>query len=168
MIGNSSGPAPVEPGDQIEASVIETTANMWAVTIDDVTQLWGFNQTFAYTTPGTSAEWIEEAPTVDGSQSTLANFGTMTFTSMGANGSGTSLVPVDMLDPTGTYIIAWPGMYSSGSFSDFYGTPTPAVTSVSPNQGYTTGAYERDHFGQLPSQVRPRSTSARRRPRASR
>ena len=139
VIGNSGGPAPVEPGDQIEASVIETTANMWAVTIDDVTQSWGFNQTFHYITPGASAEWIEEAPTVNSSQSTLANFGTMTFASMGANGSGASLVPVDMLDPTGTYIIAYPGTYNSGSFSDFYGTPPPTVTSVSPNHGYTTG-----------------------------
>ena len=114
MIGNSSGPAPVEPGDQIEASVIETTANMWAVTIEDVTQSWGFNQTFSYITPGASAEWIEEAPTVDSGQSTLANFGSVTFTNIGADGNAASLVPVYMLDPTGTYIIAYPGTYDSG------------------------------------------------------
>ena len=142
LVNSSDRPSPVAPGDQIEASVIETTANMWAVTIDDVTQSWGGSlpDDSLYPTPGTSAEWIEEAPTVNSSQSTLANFGSMTFTSMGVNGSESTLVPVDMTDPTGTYIIAWPGVYSSGSFSDFYGTPPPAVTSVAPNQGYTTGA----------------------------
>jgi Peptidase A4 family/Putative Ig domain/IPT/TIG domain len=140
VIGNVSGPAPVDPGDQIAASVVETTANMWAVTIDDVTQSWGFSQTFSYTTPGASVEWIEEAPTVNDTQSTLANFDTATFTGIGADESAAStLVPVYMLDPTGTYIIAYPGTYNSGSFSDFYGTPPPTVTSVTPNQGYTTG-----------------------------
>jgi hypothetical protein len=143
IIGNASGPAPVAPGDQIDAAVFETTTpNVWTIEILDSTQSWEFSQNFPYTTPGTSAEWIEEAPTVDGSQSTLANFGAVTFTSLAQTGSGSSnLVPAYMLDPTASYIVAYPGAYDSATnaFSDFYGTPAPVVTSVTPNQGYATG-----------------------------
>ncbi len=39
-----------------------------------------FGDTTAYTGPTTSAEWIEEAPTVSTSQSTLADFGSVQFT----------------------------------------------------------------------------------------
>ena len=44
-----------------------------------------------------------------------------------------------MLAPHGTRIIAYPGIPTSGGFSVFYGTPKPAVTSISPSQGSTAG-----------------------------
>jgi hypothetical protein len=85
---NSDGsPALVEPGDQIDAHVAETaTSDVWTIYIEDSTQNWYFEDNFNYDGPGQSAEWIEEAPTVSGEQSTPADFGTVDFsqTEMGA------------------------------------------------------------------------------------
>jgi hypothetical protein len=136
--------APVAPGDQIQAEIVETSLNVWTVQIADTTQGWMAGpQPLSYTTPGASVEWIEEAPTVGGSQSTLANFGAMTFTNLAAStvGTGSALFPMAMLNPGQTNIIAYPGPYDSAtnSFSDFYGAPVPIVTSVTPSQGTTSG-----------------------------
>ena len=134
--------APVAPGDLMQASISETAPGTWQIAIQDDTAAWTYSGSFAYSTPGLSAEWIEEAPTVGGSQSTLADFGTETFTNMQAAGSGAPVLdPIYMLDPTGTSIIAYPGVFDplSSSFTDFFGTPPPVVTSVTPNQGVVSG-----------------------------
>jgi hypothetical protein len=65
--------ATVLPGDEMEAEIDETSANVWAITVVDVTQSWEFSNPFDYDTPGLSAEWIQEAPLVSGSQSTMAD-----------------------------------------------------------------------------------------------
>lgn len=134
--------APVAPGDQIAASVTETATNLWTITIEDQTASWYFSQEFSYVAPGLSAEWIEEAPLV-GVQSTLADFGAVTFTGMGVTGSGvatSSLVPVALVEGSQT-VVAWPGAFDpqTGSFTDFYGEPPPDITSVAPGSGYIGG-----------------------------
>ena len=126
------GSTPVEPADQMEAAITESSPGQWTIGIEDVTQSGIYSGPFTYSTPGTSAEWIEEAPTVGGVQSTLANFGHTTFTNMAVGGSSanSTLDPVYMLNPAGTVFIAYPGTYNSsaGSFTDYYGTPPPVVT----------------------------------------
>ncbi len=136
--------APVVPGDVMQAAISETAPNTWGIAIQDNTANWTYSGSFTYSTPGLSAEWIEEAPTVGASQSTLADFGAETFTSMQAavsTGASPVLDPIYMLDPTGTTIIAYPGTFDalSSSFTDFFGTPPPVVTSVTPNQGVVSG-----------------------------
>ncbi len=136
------GSAPVFPGDLMQAVIQETSANVWTIGIQDITQSWTFSMPFSYTTPGTSAEWIEEAPTVSGSQSTLADFGDATFASMEIAGTGSSVLdPIYMFNPSGTAIIAYPGPFDSAtnSFTDYFGSPPPVVTSLSPAQGTTAG-----------------------------
>jgi hypothetical protein len=130
----------VEPGDAMQSTIIETSTNEWTVTLDDSTQGWQYVQTFSYTTPELSAEWIEEAPTINGGQSTLADFSSATFSDMESIGTGT-LVPVYMLNPAETAVIAWPGDYdsASSSFTDYYGSAPPVITSVDPGQGPTSG-----------------------------
>lgn len=61
-IGNSSGPAPVAPGDQMDAQILETSPGVFTMTLDDITQDWSFSGPFDYSTPGITAEWIEEDP----------------------------------------------------------------------------------------------------------
>ena len=138
--------APVSAGDAMQASVVETapSSDLWTVTIQDTTANWTFSQTFSYTTPGLSAEWIEEAPTVNGNQSVLANFGNTTFAGIGVEPlptSASTLTPVYMLDPSQLNVIAYPGVFNSttSSFTDLYGTPPPVVTSVNPAEGLTEG-----------------------------
>ena len=95
----------VAPGDQMQATVVEDSPGIWTITIDDVTAWAGpFSKTVSYNTPGDSAEWIEEAPNVDNQQSTLADFGSAQFTSIGVTDSGGAVTqtPVNMVNPADT------------------------------------------------------------------
>jgi len=79
---------PVAAGDQMTATITKTSAtvsvrvgrrgqtteSLWQVTVGDTTQGWTFTTTQAYTGPGTSAEWIVEAPSVNGRTAALADY----------------------------------------------------------------------------------------------
>ena len=133
--------APVAPGDIMLASITEGSPGSWTISIEDQTQSWIYTNTFSYSISAQTAEWIEEAPTVNGAQSTLADFGSTTFSSLGVSGQDTSAVgetDVDMTNPAET-IIAYPTSIVAGSFSALYGTPRPSVTSVAPASGSTAG-----------------------------
>lgn len=70
----------VAPTDAIKASISENTVTgLWSMTLTDTTQSWSFTKTVAYSGPGTSAEWILEAPTVGGRIAPLAHYSTTTF-----------------------------------------------------------------------------------------
>jgi hypothetical protein len=76
----------VSPGDKITASInlVDSATNEWSIEINDVTTGQGFKQNFFYNSSRLSAEWIVERPTVDSSLSTLADFGSITFTDSNA------------------------------------------------------------------------------------
>lgn len=83
----------VEPGDTILASITESTSGSWTVALEDSrdgTKNWGVSVTVSYDGPATSAEWIEEAPSIEGTPSTLANFGSTAFTDLALDGSAIS------------------------------------------------------------------------------
>lgn len=140
--------APVMPGDQISAYVVATTsADVWTIDIEDATQNWYFNQNFSYYGPGQSAEWIEEAPTVDGQQSVPADFGTAyfygtqvygDFGSAGTAWYGTDMDAsneIEMTTQDGTKVLAVPSAPSSPtangqSFTDTFVTPPLVPTGV--------------------------------------
>jgi|BarGraNGADG00212_1021973.scaffolds.fasta_scaffold05736_5 hypothetical protein len=65
----------VHPRDVMSASIAPSgTPGMWVITIADGVQV--FTTTRAYSGPQTSAEWIEEAPSIGGRVATLAHYGT--------------------------------------------------------------------------------------------
>jgi hypothetical protein len=72
----------ISPGDLITASItlVDSDTDEWSIKIYDVTSRQGFHQTFTYNSSQLSAEWIVESPTVEAQVSSLANFGTVTFT----------------------------------------------------------------------------------------
>ena len=72
----------VRAGDTITASIslVSKNTNTWSIEIADVTQGQRFKQTFAYNSSRLSAEWVVERPKVNGTISTLADFGNVTFT----------------------------------------------------------------------------------------
>lgn len=53
----------IKPGDTVTASIVKGSGSSWAITITDGSQ--SFTTTQSYSGPGASAEWIEEAPTVE-------------------------------------------------------------------------------------------------------
>lgn len=83
----------VKPGDTITASVTKVSGSRWRINITDGAQSFTTMQT--YTGPQTSAEWIEEAPTVGGRIATLANYGQTTFDPGTVNGANPGLTASD-------------------------------------------------------------------------
>ena len=80
---------PVAPGDRMSGSIYETSASVssragffghrssqhvWVVSVADTTRGWSFSTNQSYNGPGSSAEWVIEAPEVGGSVATLAQY----------------------------------------------------------------------------------------------
>jgi hypothetical protein len=87
----------VSPADQITVSIQQTkTSGIWDVSIADTTNGNSFEKKdVSYSGPLTSAEWIEEAPTIGGHVAALANYGTATFDHGTANGTSPGLTASD-------------------------------------------------------------------------
>ena len=86
---------PVAAGDHMSASIVNDGNGDWTITLTDITQNWTFSTVQAYSGPGTSAEWIEEAPTIGGHVATLAHYGQTTFNPGTVNGGNPGLVTAD-------------------------------------------------------------------------
>ena len=79
----------VQAGDRMTASIYETstttttsrgrrsrssTEHLWSIAIKDTTENWSFSTSQPYTGPGASAEWIMEAPEINGRIATLSHY----------------------------------------------------------------------------------------------
>ena len=72
---------PVNAGDTVSVSITEQSAGLWVVSMKNVTTGGTFSTTIRYNSSKSSAEWIEEAPSVGRGIAPLDNFGSVTFTS---------------------------------------------------------------------------------------
>ena len=105
----------VAPGDSMQASIVESAPNSgsWTLSIEDLTSGQQFSTHLVYTTPGMSAEWIQEAPSDgQGNILTLADYGAVTFTALKANGSApfaANMQPVSMVNAATGNTISRPG-----------------------------------------------------------
>jgi hypothetical protein len=87
---------PVRPGDHMRASIASKGNGTWTISITDVTSGAAFSTTRSYSGPMTSAEWIEEAPSVGGRTARLAHYASpQTFDPGTVNGSDPVLVAAD-------------------------------------------------------------------------
>ncbi len=133
---------PVYPGDEMSASIVDSEGT-WTISISDETEGAGASGQVAYDGPGSSAEWVEEAPTssLTGQVLPLANFGTARFTGMSYRASAPRSVvlsPVKMVDRAG-HVIATPGRIVNHAFTITYRAP-PAGTP--PSSGSTPHGYD--------------------------
>jgi hypothetical protein len=86
----------VRPGDVMTASIAKGSGSTWTITITNVTRNQSFTTSKSYSGPGTSVEWVEEAPTVGGRQATLAHYSSPdTFDPGTANGGNPHLTAAD-------------------------------------------------------------------------
>lgn len=85
----------VRPGDHIHADIENKGSGQWTITLQNVTTGKSFTTTQTYNGPQTSAEWIQEAPTVGGRVATLANYGKVTFDPGTVNGQNPHLTSSD-------------------------------------------------------------------------
>ena len=124
----------VEPGDAMQASIFEDGPGTWTISLADLTSNQTTSGEVSYNGPGTSAEWIEEAPfnTVTNQVSTLADFGSVQFTGIGETAStpsGVTAYQTDMIDGSND-VIATTGPLNNNSFTiDYTGPNTAPATS---------------------------------------
>ncbi len=70
----------VLPGDTMTFSLTQTGTQTWTLSIIDHDAHLSLTKTLTYASCGCSAEWIEEAPSVNHAETILANFASVTFT----------------------------------------------------------------------------------------
>jgi hypothetical protein len=110
----------INAGDKIDASLTETSPDVWDISIADVTDGQSFSSPATYASTGSSAEWIEEDPQyAGGRQISFDNFGFLDFTDALAtvNGVTYNLTTGDaqsiaMVDRFGD-VIAIPSVFTS-------------------------------------------------------
>jgi hypothetical protein len=67
----------VTPGDQVSVDISNVSGNTWSISLTDAGK-WSWSKDVTYSSSGSSAEWILEAPTLE-AQTLLANVGTVPF-----------------------------------------------------------------------------------------
>jgi peptidase A4-like protein len=87
---------PIKPGDHMSASVKSNGNGKWTIAISDKTTGGSFSTVQSYSGPGTSAEWVEEAPSVGGRIAPLAHYSSpQDFDPGTVNGANPKLVAAD-------------------------------------------------------------------------
>ena len=84
----------VRPGDRMTARIERVGTNRWRITISDA-RGGSYTTVRAYAGPGTSAEWIEEAPVVGWRTAALATHGSTAFDNATVNGTDPRLIAAD-------------------------------------------------------------------------
>jgi hypothetical protein len=93
----------VAPGDHMHASVAEVVgnANVWNITLQDVTRNESFSTTVPYSSTHATAEWIEETPLLIGTNAGFAALPNLTnpaFTKATTNAAPANLQPAEAMD----------------------------------------------------------------------
>jgi hypothetical protein len=114
-------PDPVQPGDDMSASVVADGDGIFTLTLSDATQ--GWTQARKQAEPDAqlgSAEVIAEAPS-DGTVLPLADFGTVNFTGVTVDdapiGAGVNLDELTLSAPDGTALATPSALTAGGAFS---------------------------------------------------
>ncbi|PAK54296.1 hypothetical protein CHH75_08240 [Paenibacillus sp. 7541] len=84
---------PVRPGDVMRAYIAKLKGSKWLIRLQNLSRGWTFKTVQSYHGPQTSAEWIVEAPTVNGSQSSLARLSPVAFVRSRVNGCNPKFTP---------------------------------------------------------------------------
>ncbi|HEV7133315.1 MAG TPA: G1 family glutamic endopeptidase [Gaiellaceae bacterium] len=102
----------IAPGDHMHASLAEVLvgANVWAITLQDVTKGESFTTTVPYSSTHLTAEWIEETPLLLGANAgfaALPNLTKIAFTNATVNGANANLQAsqeLQLIDSNGAVI----------------------------------------------------------------
>jgi hypothetical protein len=99
----------VTPGDKMTVKIDNAGGNVWDISIDDAGR-WSWSTSLTYASSESSAEWIQEAPSLGGAQTIPANVGNVAFgpTSTYTDGSGTHTIAAGnptLIDESATGIV---------------------------------------------------------------
>jgi hypothetical protein len=114
----------VLPGDSVTVTIGQISGSEWAIQLTDNTSGQTFLTDQTYTGPGSSVEWIVEAPQVNGALTTLADYSPdVTFTGIRLNGPETELIDIAMVQ-SGVQV-STPSAFTTGGFTVAYGSTAP-------------------------------------------
>jgi hypothetical protein len=118
----------VSPGDEMDIAIAQVSSGSWTIHLTDSTNGQSYVQNVSYTGPGTSAEWIVEAPTDSQTdqQLPLAPYSpAVNFSDLSATGNSAALTEIVMAQDDQQ--LSTPSALSPTGFSVAYGvTPLPA------------------------------------------
>ena len=69
----------VNPGDSVTVTISEKSADQWTIALKNITTGGAYNTTVQYASSHSSAEWVQEAPSVGRGTVPLDDFGTLKF-----------------------------------------------------------------------------------------
>ncbi|WP_221469370.1 G1 family glutamic endopeptidase [Cohnella nanjingensis] len=79
-------PLPVHAGDRMQAVIAKLSGTRWSIRLRNATQKWTFQTVQSYNGPQSTAEWIVEAPLVNGTLTSLVRFRPIVITQCRLNG----------------------------------------------------------------------------------
>ncbi|WP_036718189.1 G1 family glutamic endopeptidase [Paenibacillus sp. JCM 10914] len=88
-------PLPVHPGDRMHALIVRRSGSKWLICLRNTTRNWTFRTVQRYTGPQTSAEWIVEAPQINGELAQMTRLSPVVFACCRVNGRSPRLKPSD-------------------------------------------------------------------------
>jgi hypothetical protein len=116
----------VSPGDLFTVAIGKVSGSLWEITLDDLTNGQTFDIDENYSGPGTSEEWIVEAPSnTSGVEGTLGDYTpNVVFTNM--RGTGTVITSTKLIMKQYGVPMSVPSVLGTWGFSVRYGTMAPA------------------------------------------
>jgi peptidase A4-like protein len=102
ITGGCSGNVPsctVNPGDKISVNISNAGGNTWNISLSDAGN-WSWSTSVNYASSESSAEWIQEAPSLAGAQTIPADVGTVSFGSTSTFTEGGSAHTIAEGSPT--------------------------------------------------------------------
>jgi hypothetical protein len=100
----------VRPGDRMRGSLRQTVngSNIWVITLVNITRGKTFTRTVPYASSRLTAEWITEAPLINGLQSTIPSLTNPRFNDARANNASARLAAADAIRLRGAAGLATP------------------------------------------------------------
>jgi hypothetical protein len=116
----------VAPGDTVTVAIQQLSGSLWSINVTDNSTGHSFSTAQTYTGPQDTAEWILEAPTANGAQTTLGDYApAVAFTGLSAAGPETAADEFVMVQNGAQ--VATPSSVNSVGFAVAYGdVPPPA------------------------------------------
>jgi len=118
----------------VSVAITEQSAGMWLVELKDVTTGRSFTTTIRYASSRSSAEWIEEAPSIGRGIAPLDSFGTLRFTGAVTvvdgkqqTASGANAHPVTMANSANQPLAVPSALGTDGSSFSVTRTSTPGT-----------------------------------------
>ncbi len=151
----------VTPGDRITVTIQQVSGTLWSIALANETTGETFTTRQAYQGPGSTAEWIVEAPAgPDGTAQTLGVFSpAVQFTGLQADGPVSTVTAWTMVQG-GTAVSAPSARTADGFSVSHVATPAPTLTATQVNtialgQSFSLSASNGPPYAQVQWQVSP-------------